>query len=163
MKCISYYFSETSEAMKKVSSVKPSKKKDSLQKVKREPVDATTVTLVRSSGSVERGGGPGGHYWHIQVANKRAGYVFINVIKDDFFDEHPSIQIHINQRERGKQIGRIAYRMACEQSGHEKVYAHMSKKNSASRRAAEEAGFKVIKNDRIIQLAMVWQQTPKTI
>lgn len=134
--------------------------KPSAVRVKRTPVNPKDITLIEGKGSNERGGSLGGHYWHIQVGDKRAGYVFINIIKDEFLGEHPSIQIHINQSERGKQIGRLAYRLACEQSRYGKVYAHMRKSNIASRRAAEEAGFKVIEDERIPQLSMVWQRTP---
>lgn len=132
--------------------------KPSAARVKRDPVDPKDVTLVEGKGGAERGGGPGGHYWHIQAGEKRAGHVFINVIQDQFFGEHPSIQIHINQSERGKQIGRVAYQLACEQSHYDKVYAHMRKSNIASRRAAEEAGFEVIEDKRNPQLSMVWQR-----
>ena len=153
----------TKKAAKKRSTRKPARRrttapKPSATRVKREPVDPKDVTLVEGKGSAERGGGPGGHYWHIQVGDKRAGHVFINVITDQFFGEHPSIQIHINQSEQGKQIGRVAYRLACEQSSHDKIYAHMRKSNIASRRAAEEAGFEVIEDKRNPQLSMVWQR-----
>lgn len=130
--------------------------------VKHQPVDPNTVTLVEGSGGPKRGGGTGGHYWHIQAGNQRAGHVFINIIEDEFFGPHASVQIHLNQSARGKQIGRVAYRLACEQSSHDKVYAHMRKSNVASRRAAEEAGFRVITDERIPQLSMVWQRQPAT-
>lgn len=129
--------------------------------IKREPVNAREVALVEGKGSPERGGGPGGHYWHIHVSDKRAGYIFINVIEDEFFGKHASVQIHLNKTQRGKQIGRVAYRLACEQSGHAVVYAHMRKNNVASMRAAEEAGFKVIDDDRIPQRHMVWRRAAK--
>jgi hypothetical protein len=129
--------------------------------IKREPVDARDVALVEGKGSPERGGRPGGYYWHIQVGDKRAGYIFINVIGDKFFGKHASVQIHLNENQRGKQIGRVAYRLACEQSGHDVVYAHMRKNNIASMRAAEEAGFKVIDDDRIPQRHMVWRRAAK--
>lgn len=129
--------------------------------IKREPVDAQDVELVEGKGTLKSGGGPGGRYWHIQVGDKRAGNVFINIIKDQFFGEHPSIQIHINQSERGKQIGRVAYRLACEQSPYDEVYAHMRKSNIASRRAAQEAGFEVIEDKRNPQLSMVWRRKPR--
>jgi RimJ/RimL family protein N-acetyltransferase len=146
--------------MKKEVKTKTSKKKLAVlssSPSKHEPVDPKIVKLVKGGGSHNRGDGPGGHYWHIQVADKRVGYVFINIITDDFFGTHPSIQIHINQLERGKQIGRVAYLLGCEQSGHEKVYAHMRKNNAASRRAAEEAGFKIIIKEHMPQLTMIWQ------
>lgn len=130
--------------------------------VKREPVDPNSVQLVDGKGTSKSGGGPGGRYWHIQIGNKRVGNVFINIIRDEFFGEHPSMQIHLNQSARGKQIGRVAYRLACEQSGYDLVYAHMRKSNIASRRAAEEAGFRVIDDERIPQLSMKWQRKPST-
>lgn len=127
-------------------------------RVTREPVNPNGVNLVEGKGSSKSGGGPGGRYWHIQVGNKRVGNVFINIIKNEFFGEHPSIQIHLNQSARGMRIGRVAYRLACEQSGYDQVYAHMRKSNIASRRAAEEAGFEVIDDERIPQLSMKWQR-----
>lgn len=154
---------KTTTTNRRPSRSKTSARKKVTSQFKREPVGPKDLTLVRGRGSVDRGGGPGGHYWHIQVGEKRAGYVFINIIRDDFLGEHPSIQIHINQDERGKQIGRVSYRLACEQSGYEKVYAHMRKANIASRRAAEEAGFQVVEDARIPQLSMVWHCSTTSI
>jgi hypothetical protein len=128
--------------------------------IKREPVDPKEVQLVKGKGTPETGGGPGGHYWHIETGHRRAGNIFINIIKCDLYGEHPSVQIHINKDQRGKQIGRIAYRLACEQSGYDNVYAHMRKSNLASKRAAEEAGFKAL-DDKQPQLTMVWERSKK--
>jgi len=124
--------------------------------IKREPVDPKEVQLAKGKGTAETGGGPGGHYWHIETGKKRAGNIFINIIECELYGEHPSVQIHLNKDQRGKQIGRVAYRLACEESGYEKVYAHMRKSNFASRRAAEEAGFKAL-DDKRTQLTMVWE------
>lgn len=126
--------------------------------IKREPVDPSEVQLVRGKGTPDSGGGPGGHYWHIEIGDKRAGNIFINIIECELYGEHPSVQIHLNKDQRGKQIGRVAYRQACEQSGYDKVYAHMRKSNIASKRAAEEAGFKAL-DDKSPQLTMVWQRS----
>jgi RimJ/RimL family protein N-acetyltransferase len=126
--------------------------------IKRDPIDPKDVELVRGKGSSESGGGPGGYYWHIEAAKKRAGNIFINIIECDIYGKHPSVQIHLNKDQRGKQIGRVAYRMACEESGYDKVYAHMRKSNHASRRAAEEAGFTAL-DDKQPQLTMLWQRT----
>ena len=125
--------------------------------IKREPVDPKDVLLVRGKGTTESGGGPGGYYWHIEVENKRAGTIFINIIECELYGEHPSVQIHLNKDQRGKQIGRVAYRLACEESGYDKVYAHMRKSNIASRRAAEQAGFRAL-DDKRIQLTMLWER-----
>lgn len=125
---------------------------------KRQPVEAERVELVAGKGAAGRGGGTGGHYWHIHVDGTRVGHIFINIIRDEHFGEHPSVQIHINQTHRGRQIGRAAYRLACEQSGYPTVYAHMRKSNTASRRAAEEAGFEPVTNAGIKQLSMIWRR-----
>lgn len=126
------------------------------------------VALVAGKGTPERGGGIGGHYWHIEADGKRAGNVFINMLDHPYYGLHPSIQIHINQAQRGRQIGRVAYRLACENSGYDTVYAHMRKSNTASRRAAEEAGFTAIDDETLrraaaetnspVQLSMIWKR-----
>lgn len=120
------------------------------------PVEPAQVRLVAGKGSAQRGGGPGGHYWHIYLGEKRAGYVYINVIDEPPFGKHASIQIHINQGFRGRGIGRVAYRLACEQSHHDVVIAHMRKSNVASQRAAAAAGFKFVNEPAISQIAMQW-------
>lgn len=119
-------------------------------------VDPATVHLTAGRGSSDRGGGPGGHYWHIYTAETRAGYVYINVIEEAPFGRHASIQIHVNQTHRGRGVGRVAYRLACEQSGHDTIIAHMRKNNLASQRAAAAAGFVVVADPAITQLAMRW-------
>ena len=126
--------------------------------IKRDPVSAKDVTLVEGTGTAKHGGGPGGRYWHIYVGEERAGYIYINIITDESFGEHPSVQIFINKSDRGKQIGRIAYRLACEQSAYDLIYAHMRKSNTASMRAAEEAGFTIVKRKGLPQLSMVWRR-----
>jgi RimJ/RimL family protein N-acetyltransferase len=126
--------------------------------LKRNPIDTKNVKLIEGTGTNEHGGSLGGHYWHIYVGGERAGYVYINIINDKSFGEHPSIQIFLNKSERGKQIGRVAYRLAAEQSGYDIVYAHMRKSNVASIRAAAEAGFKVVTRKGLSQLSMSWRR-----
>lgn len=121
-------------------------------------VEAGTVRLVPGSGSAGHGGELGGHYWHIQVVGKRAGNVFINSIAHEILGRHASIQIHVNQDQRGRGIGRVAYRLACEMSEYDEVFAHMRKSNTPSRRAAEAAGFVAVNNRLITQLTMVWHR-----
>jgi RimJ/RimL family protein N-acetyltransferase len=94
----------------------------------------------------------------VYAADKRAGYVYINVIDEPPFGRHPSIQIHINQSLRGRGIGKVAYRLACEQSRHDVVIAHMRKNNTASQRAAAAAGFVIVNDTTITQLAMRWSR-----
>lgn len=123
-----------------------------------EPVQLDQVSLVSTKGTRDRGGGPGGHAWRIEVDGKRAGVVFINWIDEAPVGEHASIQIYLNKASQGRQIGRIAYRQACEASTYDVIYAHMRKSNVASRRAAEEAGFKENSRPGHSQLLMVWRR-----
>lgn len=125
-------------------------------------LDADSVRLQPGKGSKQRGGGPGGAYWHIYVGDKRVGNVYINVIHQPHLGEHASIQIQINKSEQGHGIGSIAYRLACDASQHDIVYAHMRKSNAPSRKAAKAAGFEVVKDERIMQLLMRWQRKRPT-
>ena len=130
---------------------------------KREVIDASQVYLIKGKGGPNRGSGSGGQYWHIYAGANRVGYVFINIIQDKELGPHPSLQIHINQSQRGRHIGRVAYQLACEKSGYETVYAHMRKSNIASRKAAEEAGFEALDYPGMKQLSLKWQrQTAET-
>jgi hypothetical protein len=124
-----------------------------------ERVDPAIMRLEAGKGSADRGGGPGGHYWHIHLGETRVGHVYINMLDEAPFGEHASIQIHINQTHRGRGIGSVAYRLACEQSGNDEVIATMRKSNLASQRAAAQAGFKVIEDMKIPQLAMRWTRS----
>lgn len=116
---------------------------------------AADVELIRMKGTPNRGGGPGGEAWRIDANGKRAGVVFINLIDEPPIGPHASIQIYLNAASQGRRIGRIAYRKASELSAHAVIYAHMRKSNIASRRAAEEAGFKDATPAGHAQLLMV--------
>ena len=145
------------------SSPKPKSRESAVQGPKTEgrgrtPIDAASVGLIPGKGSAGRGGDSGGHYWHIHAGEARAGYVYINIIDEPPFGKHPLIQIHINQSSRGRGIGRIAYRAACEASGHDMIIVHMRKSNVASQRAAAAAGFEVVDDPAIAQLAMAWRR-----
>ncbi len=105
------------------------------------PVKPEDVTLIKTKGTPGRGGGKGGEAWRIDAEGERAGVVFINQIDEPPIGAHASIQIYLNAPSQGRQIGRTAYRLACEASKYDIIYAHMRKSNHASRRAAEEAGF----------------------
>lgn len=109
-------------------------------------------------GTKERGGGPEGEYWHVEVGGRRAGVVFVNVIDEEPFGRHASIQIFLNRASQARHVGRVAYRKACEASRHPVVYAHMRKSNVGSRRAAEAAGFVVDETPGQGQLTMVWRR-----
>lgn len=124
-------------------------------------ISPENIHLVAGKGGTGRGGGQEGKYWHVYVNEKRVGYIYINRINEPPLGEHASIQLHINKGQRGKHIGRTAYRLATEQSEYNEVIAHMRKSNVASRRAAEAAGFQVVPHDQIAQLAMIWRRERK--
>ncbi len=121
-------------------------------------VSPDAVELLPGKGAKGRGGGPGGAYWHIHADGKRAGNVYINVIDEPPLGRHASIQIQLNKDQQGKGIGSVAYRLASEQSEHDEVYAHMAKKNIASRKAAAAAGYEVVEDERVRQLLMRWRR-----
>ncbi|RTM10593.1 MAG: N-acetyltransferase [Hyphomicrobiales bacterium] len=116
------------------------------------------VVLAPAKGTTGRGGGEGGEAWRIEVHGQRAGIVFINLIDEPPVGEHASIQIYLNKPSQGRHIGRVAYRKACEASRYDVIYAHMRKSNHASRRAAEEAGFKEDARPGAVQLLLVWRR-----
>lgn len=119
------------------------------------------IILIPGKGGKTRDGGAIDWYWHIHQASIRVGHVFINMISDEEVGAHASIQIHINANQRGKGIGRVAYRLACEESGLPTIYAHMRKSNLASRNAALAAGFSVVNDVPSRQLIMVWHKDKK--
>ncbi|WP_375444402.1 hypothetical protein [uncultured Fibrella sp.] len=123
-----------------------------------EPISCNQVELRTGRGSKVKGGGPEGHYWHIYVNDKRAGNVYINIIDDERLGRHPSIHLFLNQQMRGKHIGRCVYKIACELSQYDAVYAHMRKSNDASKKAALEAGYSVLQNYNERQLTLIWRR-----
>lgn len=120
-----------------------------------ERVSEAQVRLERGRGSAGRGAG--GNYWRVLLDDKRAGHVFINDVDDDELGPHASIQIHLNEKSRGRGVGSVAYRLACEQSRYDVVYAHMRKSNTPSKRAAENAGFREVDGE-FRQLVMRWER-----
>lgn len=122
------------------------------------PIDPDAVSLRAGQGGPERGGSPGGHYWHVDVDGKRAGYIFINMIGECDLGPHPSIEIHLNTTMRGRGVGRVAYRRAALESIYDTVYAHMRKSNTASETAASAAGFIPLDQTGNNQLTMVWHR-----
>lgn len=127
---------------------------------RRQPrVEVDQVRLVEGKGSAGHGAEQGGHYWHVYVGEKRAGNIFINMLEHGLLGRHPSVQIFLNQDQRGRGIGQVAYQLACDLSGYDSVFAHMRKSNTASRRAAENAGFVVVDGGSN-QLTMIWRRQP---
>jgi hypothetical protein len=125
-------------------------------------VTEAEVALVAVRGTPGKGVGVGGEKWRIEVGGVRAGEVFINIIDEPPLGLHASIQIYLNIKSQGRGIGRVAYLKACQQSQHEAIYAHMRKSNTASRRAAEAAGFVDATPSGYNQLIMRRQRMPVT-
>lgn len=122
------------------------------------PVAADSIELITTQGSREKGGGPGGEAWIILADGKRAGSVYINMVDDPIRGHHPSFHVFLNRPSQGRQIGRIAYQRCCALSHYDVVYAHMRKSNTASRKAAEHAGFIDATTPEDSQLVLVWHR-----
>lgn len=95
-------------------------------------------------------------YWHIYAGKMRVGHVAIKESQNEELGDHYSIDIHINQRHRGKGIGKAAYKQASVKSGYPAIYAHMRKSNVASQKAAEAAGYTIVPLESDRQLTMKW-------
>ncbi|WP_223523689.1 MULTISPECIES: class I SAM-dependent methyltransferase [unclassified Pseudomonas] len=122
------------------------------------PVCADAIELVKTPGSRERGGGPGGEAWIILANGKRAGAAYINIVDDPIRGLHASFHVFLNRPSQGRQIGRIAYLRCCALSQHDVIYAHMRKSNTSSRKAAEHAGFVDATGPDDSQLVLVWHR-----
>ena len=116
------------------------------------------VSLIKGKGSKDSGGGKGGFYWAVMYDEKKVGKVFINLIDTEPLGKHPSIQIYLNKASQGKHIGRWAYQKACLESTYDIIYAHISKKNKASHKAALAAGFVSLTLPHVTQLVMRWER-----
>ncbi|WP_167459471.1 GNAT family N-acetyltransferase [Pedobacter jejuensis] len=104
-----------------------------------------------------------GKYWHIMYQEQHVGKVYIDYFKNEILGRHPAIEIFINQAFQGRQIGRFAYRKACEESKLKKIYMHARKSNTASIRAAYEAGFRTIENPLFKQVVMLWTKSSEAV
>lgn len=119
-------------------------------------VSDSDVHLISVAGTPNKGKGPGGEKWRIEVEGTRAGEVYINVIDEPPLGCHASLQIYLNIKSQGRGIGRVGYAKACQLSAHETIYAHMRRSNIASRRAAEAAGFVDATPPGFTQLILRW-------
>ncbi|MFI5563357.1 GNAT family N-acetyltransferase [Amycolatopsis japonica] len=121
----------------------------------REPVAPGDVSLRKGKGSSGRGAGHGGEYWHIDVEEQRVGSVYVNVINEQPFGEHASLQIQISKPWQGRGVGRTAYALAAAASRHRTIYLHMRRSNIASAQAARHAGFQEVVLPGLRQCVMV--------
>lgn len=116
------------------------------------------LEFVRTPGSRERGGGPGGEAWIISAEGKRAGIAYINLVEDAVRGRHASFHVFLNRPSQGRQVGRASYKYCCLNSQYDVIYAHMRKSNLASRKAAEHAGFEEATVVGDTQLVLVWHR-----
>lgn len=120
-------------------------------------VSEEDVELIEGKGKHKAKGGLERLYWHIYYRNKRAGRAYIAYYeKPD--GPRPSITVELNERSRGRGIGTIAFRKACELSKYGEVYASVRKGNIASRKALERAGFKPVAGWEGAELYLVWER-----
>lgn len=96
--------------------------------------------------------------WHVYEGEKRAGKVEVKKSCTPGLGEHQSIDVRLNQHSRGQGIGSIVFRLAAQASGYPEVYAHASKSNIASLRAAANAGYEVVAQPAGGQSLMVWRR-----
>jgi len=99
-----------------------------------------------------------GRYWHIMLGETRAGKIYIDFLENEILGTHPSIDIFINILYQGRHIGRFAYQMACEASGLDEIYMHTRKSNTASIKAAQQAGFIEVFHPGFRQTVMIWKK-----
>jgi len=126
------------------------------------PIAREHVHFVRTPGTRDHGGGPGGEAWIILAEGKRAGTAYINMVEDPQRGLHASFHVFLNRPSQGRQIGRTAYELCCQESQHDIIFAHMRKSNIASRKAAEHAGFVNASAPDDAQLVMVWRKPKPT-
>lgn len=91
-------------------------------------------------------------HWKILVDGTSAGLVKI----DEASPGHWTIYIKVNQDRRGQGIASNAYALAATDSRLPEVWAHMAKKNVASKKAAMNAGFVEVDDPKERQLLLRW-------
>jgi RimJ/RimL family protein N-acetyltransferase len=102
---------------------------------------------------------PGGRrlYWRVLYLGQSAGRVSINCLEGSEGVD-ASIDVQLNRQSRGRGIGTIVFRRACELSGLNDVVASIRKGNIASQIAAERAGFVPLEEQRSGELLMIWRR-----
>lgn len=122
------------------------------------PVREDDIKLISTSGTRNKGEGPGCEAWIVMAEGKRAGVAYINLIDDHIRGLHPSFHVFLNRPSQGRQIGRTVYKQCCLLSKYDVIYAHMRKSNTASRKAAEYGGFIDVTDRSDSQFVMVWHR-----
>ena len=96
-------------------------------------------------------------YWRVLYSGQPAGRVSINCVHRGG-EMDASIDVQLNRESRGRGIGTIVFRRACELSGLTEVLASIRKGNLASRFAVARAGFIPLEAQPSGELLMVWRQ-----
>jgi hypothetical protein len=103
-------------------------------------------------------------YWHVQVDEEKVGRAYIDLgdIGDGMLRH--TITVLINQKWRGRGIGRFAFGAACRLSGYARVYGIARKSNVASVQAMAAAEFHRVEEFEGAELLYVWERyTPFTL
>ena len=130
-------------------------------KSKLDSATPSSIKLISTRGSKQRGGMLGGEAWLVTVEGKRVGTAYINIVEDSFRGKHASFHIFLNKPNQGRKIGRVVYELVCSYSQHDIIYAHMRKSNIASHKAAVYAGFVNATFPEETQLVLVWLRQSK--
>lgn len=118
------------------------------------------VVLKPAASRLETKDGAERLYWHVLFQGKTAGHAFIDIVVHENGEMDPSITVELNRASRGRGIGTLAFRLACEASNLKRVYASIRKTNLASRIAVERAGFQFLSKDSSGSLTYEWVRQP---
>ncbi|SRR5258708_1045939 len=121
-------------------------------------VQERDINLVEGKSKKKSGGDVERQYWHIYCGDQRVGRVFIDWIATESREGDAAITVEINSKFRGRGVGTIVFRRACELSRYDEVFADIRKSNIASRIAAERAGFEELENKKGSGIKMVWHR-----
>lgn len=97
-------------------------------------------------------------YWHAYAGTNRIGYVYISQSTNEPLGKHHSINVFINKAFQRKGYGTEVFKQASLLSGYPVLYAHSSKSNVGSYRAALKAGYKEIAGEDFRQRVMKWKK-----
>jgi RimJ/RimL family protein N-acetyltransferase len=147
--------------MNKIKTRRAKKQRDNSSVSEKPKVSENEVILVEGKSSRKSHEGSTAYHWHIYLGNERVGRAIIHWVDLDSFAPHASITVELYIKNRGRGIGTIVFRRACELSQYNEVYASIRKSNIASRIAAERAGFKPVENWEGRELFMVWRRNPQ--
>lgn len=125
------------------------------QSARKEEVAPDSVYLVDGSAKSKRYDA----YWHVFHLNSRVGRARLTEVTVGP-DEGASITVEINQSARGRGIGSLAFRLACEHSSYDVVWGIARKSNLASHGAMRRAGFEQVQDTDAGEACFEWRRSP---